>query len=212
MLFKKKKILCLPPKTSTILSIQSLPLSTQSSRAALLQQMVPGIISIYFIMGGKGHKACQTALTEGLAGTREKAEDPGDTGNQSSKAGTPESHFLAAEYVFSWTEKDEASSVYLLCLHSQNYLIFIVTRVSFNSLQSRLANFTKLWIICRRSSWDRAQWMEPTDSEARLAEKSPEHTSTQEPDDKFPVPWPEHFTRGRGSRWLLFIVGRVLIF
>lgn len=62
--------------------------------------MVPGIISIYFIMGGKGHKACQTALTEGLPGSKEKTEDPGDTGNQSSQAGITESHFLAAEYVF----------------------------------------------------------------------------------------------------------------
>lgn len=100
MLFKKK-ILCLHPKTCTFLSIQSLSLSTQSSRAALLQQMVPGIISIYFIMGGKGHKACQTTLTEDLPSTKEKTEDLGDTGNQSSQAGTTEEPlFSCAENVF----------------------------------------------------------------------------------------------------------------
>lgn len=63
--------------------------------------MVPGIISIYFIMGGKGHKACQTTLTEDLPSTKEKTEDLGDTGNQSSQAGTTEEPlFSCAENVF----------------------------------------------------------------------------------------------------------------
>lgn len=53
------------------------------------------------------------------------------------------------EYVFGWTEKDMASSLYLLSRHSQNYFIFIGTQVNFHSLQSRLANFTKLGIIYR---------------------------------------------------------------
>lgn len=45
-------------------------------------------------MGGKGHEACETTLTEGLPSTEEKTEDLGDTGNQSSWAGMTEEHFL----------------------------------------------------------------------------------------------------------------------
>lgn len=62
--------------------------------------MVPGIISIYFIMGGKGHEACETTLTEGLPSTKEKTEDLGDTGNQSSWAGMTEEHFLTVLSVY----------------------------------------------------------------------------------------------------------------
>lgn len=106
------------------------------------------------------------------------------------------------EYVFGWTEKDMASSLYLLSRHSQNYFIFIGTQVNFHSLQSRLANFTKLGIICRGASWDGAQEMKPTYSTVKPGLLR-SHRNTRAPRNQMtssPGPWPECFTRGGGSR------------